>query len=112
MKINIEDHSPVASKPGQLTFTLHEWGREDIKTLGKLESLKKNLSPWDSPPFLYSPIASRGCQGTIEMLQFQWCVFGQVSAWWCPSPLHAEAAMELTSCPRMLHSQPTGRFET
>ena len=33
----------------------------------------------------------RGCWGTIEC--FEQCVFGQVSACWCPSPLQAEAGI-------------------
>ena len=47
--------------------------------------------------------------GTIE---WSMACLGQVSAWWCPSPLQAEASMECTPCPGMLHSQPTGSTQT
>ena len=54
----------------------------------------------------YIPITPRGYWGTIMVY------FWQVSAWWLPSPLQAEAGMEFTSCTRMLHGQPIGSTET
>ena len=58
--------------------------------------------------FVFSPITPQGLGHhwiSVECLR-------QVSAWWCQSPLHAEAGMDFSSCPRMLCSQPTDSTET
>ena len=58
--------------------------------------------------FCFSPITPLGSGH-----HWMWVVcLRQVSAWWCPSPLQAEAGMEFTSCTMMLLSQPTGSTET